>query len=61
MIGGARRGDGLWQVGCNHAMIIGFLLGDVGATREYVVDPIDMRWRGDAAGDRWCIIVGEFR
>jgi hypothetical protein len=42
-------------------MIVGFLLGDVGAIREYVVDPIDLRWRGYAAGDGWCIIVGEFR
>lgn len=32
IVGGARKGNELWQIKCNRAVRVGFVLGDAGAT-----------------------------
>lgn len=54
IVGGARKGNELWQIKCNRAVLVGFVLGDAGATGEYTVDPADVSWRADDEGDGWC-------
>ncbi|KAH9030621.1 hypothetical protein EDB85DRAFT_2146547 [Lactarius pseudohatsudake] len=54
MIGGARKGNEQWQIKCNRAVRVGFVLGDAGATGECIVDLADVSWRADDKGDRRC-------
>ncbi|EPQ58400.1 acid protease, partial [Gloeophyllum trabeum ATCC 11539] len=42
-----------WEVRCERAARIGFLLGKEG--HEYVVDPQDISWSGSRSGDGWCL------
>src|SRR6266702_903023 len=54
IVGGARKGNELWQIKCNRAVLVGFVLGDASATGEYMVDPANASWRADDKGDGWC-------
>ncbi|CCM06230.1 uncharacterized protein FIBRA_08476 [Fibroporia radiculosa] len=53
-IGGARKINTGWQVRCNRAVVVGFVLGDAPNEKEYVVDPADMSWEGGRQDD-WCM------
>ena len=54
-VGATRKTDaGQWQVRCNRAVTIGFVLGDHESMKEYAVDPVDINLQGvDPEG--WCI------
>ncbi|ETW85725.1 aspartic peptidase [Heterobasidion irregulare TC 32-1] len=54
-VGATRKTDaGQWQVRCNRAVTIGFVLGDHESMKEYPVDPADINLQGvDPEG--WCI------
>lgn len=57
--GGAQKGeDGRWKVRCNHALLVGFVLGNDSTRREIVLDPSDINWVPPAASlpaDGWCL------
>ncbi|THH20359.1 hypothetical protein EW146_g983 [Bondarzewia mesenterica] len=53
--GASRKTDaGQWQVQCNRAVSVGFVLGDGASQKEYIVDPIDINRRGRDVDD-WCV------
>lgn len=55
-VGGARQNDaGNWEVQCNRAVSVGFVLGDdkTGSVKEYLVDPMDINQQTTNAGG-WC-------
>ncbi|PSR94133.1 hypothetical protein PHLCEN_2v4561 [Hermanssonia centrifuga] len=54
-VGGSRKTDNGWQVRCDRAMVLGFVLGAGDSAREYFVDPADLSWiEGGRQGD-WCM------
>ena len=56
--GGARKNaDGRWQVRCDHAVTVGFLLGNDSSRKEIVLDPSDVSWMppGRRSDDGWCL------
>ncbi|KAH8107018.1 acid protease [Cristinia sonorae] len=57
-IGGTRKMDdmqgGQWQIRCDRAAAVGFVLGEGEGAREYGIDPMDLAWvEGGREGD-WC-------
>ncbi|KZT11415.1 acid protease [Laetiporus sulphureus 93-53] len=55
-VGDARNTDAGWQVRCNRAVVVGFILGDAGNQKEYVIDPSDISWeQGSGKQDGWCM------
>ncbi|KAJ3483340.1 hypothetical protein NLI96_g6392 [Meripilus lineatus] len=54
-VGGAVKHDDLWQVRCDRAIIVGFVLGDSDSAKEYVLNPSDVSWEeGGRRGD-YCL------
>ncbi|EJD05762.1 acid protease [Fomitiporia mediterranea MF3/22] len=56
--GGTRKGeDGMWQVRCEHAVTVGFLLGNDSSRKEIILDPSDVSWMpaGSRPEDGWCL------
>ncbi|KAL5533198.1 hypothetical protein ACEPAF_4974 [Sanghuangporus sanghuang] len=56
--GGARKNeDGRWQVRCDHAVIVGFLLGNDSSRKEITLDPSDVSWMPPRVlpVDGWCL------
>ncbi|EED78605.1 predicted protein [Postia placenta Mad-698-R] len=54
-VGGARKTDAGWQVRCNRAVIVGFVIGDDSSQKEYVLDPADVSWDENTAQGDWCM------
>jgi hypothetical protein len=57
-VGGAKLGDdGQWRVKCEHAVVVGFVLGNETARREFVMDPADISWKatGRKGEEGWCV------
>lgn len=55
-VGGARQNDaGNWEVQCNRAVSVGFVLGDdkTGSVKEYMVDPLDINQQTSNVNG-WC-------
>lgn len=55
-VGGARQNDdGKWEVQCNRAVAVGFVLGDdqSGSKKEYMVVPVDVNQQTTNSND-WC-------
>ncbi|TFK55194.1 acid protease [Heliocybe sulcata] len=47
---------GQWEVKCERAVRVGFLLGsEEGKGSEYVVDPSDVSWSAGGKSDGWCL------
>ncbi|KAL5529282.1 hypothetical protein ACEPAG_5267 [Sanghuangporus baumii] len=58
VVGGARKNeDGRWQVRCDHAVTVGFLLGNDSSRKEITLDPSDVSWMppGGLPVDGWCL------
>ncbi|TDL27282.1 acid protease [Rickenella mellea] len=54
--GGARKtSDNTWQVRCDHAVTVGFVLGNDTAHKEFVLDPSDVSWSSGPTSDGWCL------
>lgn len=54
-VGGAVKHGDTWQVRCDRAIIIGFVLGDDTSAKEYILDPADVSWEeGGRKGD-YCL------
>ncbi|KAI0053836.1 acid protease [Auriscalpium vulgare] len=54
-VGGSRKTDsGTWQVKCNRAVTVGFMLGQDDSIKEYIVDPRDISYREGSPADDWC-------
>ncbi|THH33866.1 hypothetical protein EUX98_g214 [Antrodiella citrinella] len=56
-IGGTQQDQatGSWQIRCDRAVSVGFVLGEGNSKREYSVDPADISWmEGGRSGD-WCL------
>ncbi|KZT69013.1 acid protease [Daedalea quercina L-15889] len=54
-VGNARNTDSGWQVRCNRAVIVGFVLGDGDDEKEFVLDPADANWEQGSQKDGWCM------
>ncbi|KAH9934816.1 aspartic peptidase domain-containing protein, partial [Fomitopsis serialis] len=54
-VGNARNTDSGWQVRCNRAAIVGFVLGDGDDQKEFVLDPTDVNWEPGTQQDGWCM------
>lgn len=56
-IGGAKKDNvqNQWQIRCDRAISVGFVLGEGNSKKEYVIDPADLSWQeGGREGD-WCM------
>lgn len=53
-VGGARKSDTGWQVRCDRAIVIGFVLGGDDSQKEYVLDPADVSWEEGGKDGDWC-------
>ena len=56
--GNARKDSGgKWQVRCNHAVTVGFLLGNDSSRQEILLDPADVSWQPaeKQPPDGWCL------
>jgi len=45
----------MWEVRCEKAVVVGFILGEQGSEREYLVDPSDINWAVGGSVDGWCM------
>ena len=54
-VGNARNTDAGWQVRCNRAAVVGFVLGDGDNEKEFVLDPADINWEPGTSQDGWCM------
>ncbi|KAH9842834.1 aspartic peptidase domain-containing protein [Rhodofomes roseus] len=54
-VGNTRNTDSGWQVRCNRAAIVGFVLGDGDNQQEFVLDPADVNWEPGSQQDGWCM------
>ncbi|OBZ75745.1 Chymosin [Grifola frondosa] len=54
-VGGARKTDDGWQVRCDRAALLSFVLGDGDSQKEYMVDPADISWEEGFADGEWCM------
>lgn len=54
-VGGARKTNDGWQVRCDRAIVIGFVLGDSSSQKEYTVDPADISWEEGGKDGDWCV------
>lgn len=57
-IGGSatvRKNSDVWEVQCNRAVTVGFVLGDDGSSKEYVVHPGDISWGESMSSGGWCM------
>lgn len=53
-VGGARKTSTGWQVHCDRAVMIGFVLGDGSSQKEYILDPADISWEEGGTDGDWC-------
>lgn len=55
-VGSARKSVlGQWEVRCERAVSVGFVLGEKDGAREYVVDPTDISWVPSGEELGWCV------
>ncbi|KAH9854110.1 acid protease [Lenzites betulinus] len=54
-VGSARQSERGWEVPCNRAVVIGMVLGEGDAQKEYTVDPADISWKEGSVDDVWCL------
>ncbi|KAJ4488453.1 acid protease [Lentinula aciculospora] len=58
-VGSAARNDpatGIWQVRCEKAIIVGFVLGQDSSYKEFLLDPADVSWEGERGSNHgWCL------
>ncbi|KAI0831182.1 acid protease [Trametes gibbosa] len=54
-VGGARKSERGWEVPCNRAVVVGMVLGEGDAQKEYIVDPADISWKEGSVDDEWCL------
>ncbi|KAH9951305.1 acid protease [Amylocystis lapponica] len=54
-VGGARNSNAGWQVRCDRAIIVGFVLGEGDSRKEYIIDPADLSWEASGQTDGWCM------
>ncbi|EIW60502.1 acid protease [Trametes versicolor FP-101664 SS1] len=54
-VGGARQTDRGWEVPCNRAVVVGLVLGEGTAQKEYTVDPADISWKEGSVDNVWCL------
>ena len=56
-IGGARKDDAQnqWQIRCDRAISVGFILGDGDSKREYIMNPADLSWQVGGRDGDWCL------
>ncbi|KAI0705835.1 acid protease [Cytidiella melzeri] len=51
---GSRKTDQGWQVRCDRAIAVGFVLGEGDSLKEYVIDPEDLSWMQGGKDGEWC-------
>ncbi|KAF9072922.1 aspartic peptidase domain-containing protein [Rhodocollybia butyracea] len=53
----ARRNQmsGMWQVRCDKAVVVGFVLGQENSYGEFLLDPADISWEEGGSSDGWCL------
>ncbi|KAJ3860044.1 aspartic peptidase domain-containing protein [Lentinula novae-zelandiae] len=57
-VGSAARNDpitGTWQVRCEKALIVGFVFGQGGSYKEFLLDPADISWEEGQSKNGWCL------
>ncbi|KAJ3728740.1 acid protease [Lentinula raphanica] len=57
-VGSAARNDpmtGLWQVRCEKAITVGFVLGPEDSSHEFALDPADVNWEEGGSNNGWCL------
>lgn len=54
-VGASRKTDQGWQVRCDRAMLVGFVLGHDESQTEYILDPADLSWMEGGKDGDWCL------